>query len=343
MKESNGLGIASMVLGIIGLLLSCLVIGIVPAIVGLILGIIAICQSSKVNGSAVAGVVCAIIAMIFCSLMIFSTIDSSDEDETEGKEVVSYEETLEEAEENKDAEKEVKEDDAKSSNQKTDKKEYNSSECIEITSTELISDYNDNQVKCDRAYDGKMLKVTGEVTSVGTDILDNVYVCLGSDTEFTFVGIQCYAKNKETEDLIAELKEGDIITVYGKGECGSLSFSLRNAEILSVGNSTSTSDEDVEGATTGEKNALKTARNYLKLSPFSYEGLVSQLEFEKYTHEEAVYAADNCGADWNEQAKKSAASYLDYSSFSRDGLIEQLEYEGFTHEQAVYGVEQNGY
>lgn len=76
---------------------------------------------------------------------------------------------------------------------------------------------------------------------------------------------------------------------------------------------------------------------------FFYEGLVKQLEFEKYTLEDAVFAVDHCGADWNEQAAKKAESYLRSGSFSRDGLIDQLEFDGITHEQAVYGVEQNGY
>lgn len=95
--------------------------------------------------------------------------------------------------------------------------------------------------------------------------------------------------------------------------------------------------------TLGQLNALETAGDYLDIMPFSYNGLVGQLEYEGYTHEEAVYAADHCGADWNEQAAKLAKSYLDTMTFSRQGLIEQLEYEGFTHDQAVYGVEQNGY
>ena len=95
--------------------------------------------------------------------------------------------------------------------------------------------------------------------------------------------------------------------------------------------------------TTSQRNALKSADSYLKYTSFSYTGLIEQLEYEKYSHEDAVYAEDHCGADWNEQAVKKAKSYLEYSSFSRDGLIEQLEYEGFTHEQAVYGVEQNGF
>lgn len=94
--------------------------------------------------------------------------------------------------------------------------------------------------------------------------------------------------------------------------------------------------------TKGEKNALGTALSYLKTMPFSYTGLIKQLEYEKYSHEEAVYAADNCGADWNEQAVKQAKSYLSFMSFSRGGLIDQLIYEGFTPEQATYGADKMG-
>jgi len=79
------------------------------------------------------------------------------------------------------------------------------------------------------------------------------------------------------------------------------------------------------------------------LSVCLVQGLIRQLEYEKFTSEQAKYGADNCGADWNEQAAKSAESYLEYTSFSRSGLISQLEYEGFTRAQAVYGAEANGY
>lgn len=95
--------------------------------------------------------------------------------------------------------------------------------------------------------------------------------------------------------------------------------------------------------TIGQKNALKSAKDYISMMPFSREGLIKQLEYEKYSHEDAVYAVDNCGADWKEQAVKAAKAYLEMMSFSKSGLIEQLEYEGYTHEQAVYGAEQNGY
>lgn len=88
---------------------------------------------------------------------------------------------------------------------------------------------------------------------------------------------------------------------------------------------------------------MRSAKEYLDVMAFSRSGLIAQLEYDGYTNAEATYGADNCGANWNEQAAKSAKAYLDVMAFSRESLIEQLEYDGFTHSQAVYGVEANGY
>ena len=90
--------------------------------------------------------------------------------------------------------------------------------------------------------------------------------------------------------------------------------------------------------TISQKNALKKAGQYLDYSHFSHSGLVGQLEFEGFSTEDATWAADNCGADWNAQAAGKAQDYLDYSAFSRQGLIDQLLFEGFTQEQAEFGV-----
>lgn len=46
--------------------------------------------------------------------------------------------------------------------------------------------------------------------------------------------------------------------------------------------------------TIGEKNALRMAKEYLETMAFSYSGLIAQLEFEGFTHEEAQYAAAIC-------------------------------------------------
>lgn len=91
--------------------------------------------------------------------------------------------------------------------------------------------------------------------------------------------------------------------------------------------------------TMGEKNALNKAHDYLNYSAFSYSGLLSQLEYEGFSTEEATYAVDNCGANWKEQAEQKALDYLGYSSFSYSGLIKQLEYEGFSTEEATYAAD----
>lgn len=100
---------------------------------------------------------------------------------------------------------------------------------------------------------------------------------------------------------------------------------------------------ETSNMTMGQKNALRAAANYLNALAFSHDGLIHQLEYDGYSTEDATYAADNCGADWNEQAAKCAKNYLNAMSFSRSGLIEQLEYDGFTPSQAEYGVSANGY
>lgn len=97
-----------------------------------------------------------------------------------------------------------------------------------------------------------------------------------------------------------------------------------------------------EPSTTEQQNALAEALSYLDIFPMSYEELVDQLEYDGYSHEAAIFAADHCGANWTEQALKSAISYLDFTAFSYTGLYDQLIYEKFTSEQAQYAVDHCG-
>ncbi len=70
--------------------------------------------------------------------------------------------------------------------------------------------------------------------------------------------------------------------------------------------------------------------------------MVAQLEYDKFSHADAVYGADNSGANWNEQAAKKAKAYMEFSAFSRAGLINQLKYDKFTQTQAEYGAKAVG-
>lgn len=127
-------------------------------------------------------------------------------------------------------------------------------------------------------------------------------------------------------------------------ETGGISFDTKSSdsETTEAAPTETEPPSPSENITMGQRNALSSAKNYLNIIAFSYSGLISQLEYEGFTNEEATYAADNCGADWMEQALKKAKDYLNTSPFSYSGLIGQLEYEGFSTEEATYGVDNCG-
>ncbi|MEV6278872.1 Ltp family lipoprotein [Nocardia sp. NPDC051832] len=90
--------------------------------------------------------------------------------------------------------------------------------------------------------------------------------------------------------------------------------------------------------TSSQRNAIRSAQQYLDYSAFSRSGLIHQLEYEEFSTADATFAVDSLNVDWNEQAAKSAKQYLEYTAFSRSGLVDQLVYDGFTRAQAEHGV-----
>lgn len=100
-----------------------------------------------------------------------------------------------------------------------------------------------------------------------------------------------------------------------------------------------TTTETTEAISISKQNAIKQAESYLKHNSFSRSGLIHQLEYEKYSTEDATYAVDHINVDWREQCVKQAESYLKHNSFSRSGLIQQLEYEGFSTDDATFAAD----
>lgn len=70
-QKQSGFGIASLVLGIFGMLTAVITIGIIPSIVGLILGCIGVSQKNRSKGTAIAGLVCSIIGILIVGIVCF--------------------------------------------------------------------------------------------------------------------------------------------------------------------------------------------------------------------------------------------------------------------------------
>ncbi|WP_292053812.1 MULTISPECIES: Ltp family lipoprotein [unclassified Brevundimonas] len=116
----------------------------------------------------------------------------------------------------------------------------------------------------------------------------------------------------------------------------------------SVEGTVSSPPEPVSRLTGAQRNAVRSARQYLEISGFSRDGLIEQLSSsygDGYERADATVAVDSLNADWNDNAARSARQYLSISGFSCRGLIEQLSSEygdKYTVSQATYGAQQAG-
>lgn len=87
-KSGEGIATASLLCGIAGFLLSCIYIGIIPAIIGIILAIIALCTSGTKIRMAIAGMIISFIAIFFffSYAMIGHDYDRKEDNIAEGRE-----------------------------------------------------------------------------------------------------------------------------------------------------------------------------------------------------------------------------------------------------------------
>lgn len=106
--------------------------------------------------------------------------------------------------------------------------------------------------------------------------------------------------------------------------------------------------QSAEGLTGTQKNAVRSAKQYITMAGFSRKGLIQQLSSdfgEGYKVADATVAVDSLNIDWNKQAVRSAKQYLDMQGFSCKGLIQQLSSSAgdkYTVSQATYGAQQAG-
>lgn len=97
-----------------------------------------------------------------------------------------------------------------------------------------------------------------------------------------------------------------------------------------------------------QKNAVRSARNYLSISGFSRVGLIHQLSSDYgdgYAVADATAAVDSMDIDWNANAARSATQYLSMTGFSCNGLVEQLSSnagDNYTQSEARHGAQAAG-
>jgi hypothetical protein len=96
----------------------------------------------------------------------------------------------------------------------------------------ILQDFENNEAAADGKYSGKTLKITGAVSKVDTEILDDseYVVQIGTGSDFEFLTVNC---DDQSSGDVSSLSKGDAITVVADFEDGGdLGVELENCSIV---------------------------------------------------------------------------------------------------------------
>ena len=101
------------------------------------------------------------------------------------------------------------------SNENSNKKQMEPE--LSISATELINAYNENEVKADKMYKGKIVEVNGIVDGIDSDMDDKAVVRLSDGDKFSIYTVSCYIDD-ENQDNACELKKGENVIIIGEAD-----------------------------------------------------------------------------------------------------------------------------
>jgi hypothetical protein len=213
-QGTSGLAVAGFVIGLVAIIGSWIpflnVFSAVLAVIALGLslpGLIITAKRTKGGkGLAIAGLVFGIVTIILVSTMYGGASTSSDNGTTDS---TAPTETAT-SEEPKEAPKE---------------------EVVVVSANDIIQEFEDNELVADEKYKGKTLEVSGIVTKVDTDLLnDTKYILnINGGGDWDILTVSCYDIDK---DVLLKLSTGDEVTVIGKfRDGGDLGVTMRKCSI----------------------------------------------------------------------------------------------------------------
>jgi len=86
---------------------------------------------------------------------------------------------------------------------------------IQVNINEILSAYKNNEIGADNKYKGKLIQVTGKISSIKKDILDNLYVTLGTGAVLEIPQIQAFFDDSMNNQL-GQLCKGHRLTIVGR-------------------------------------------------------------------------------------------------------------------------------
>lgn len=86
---------------------------------------------------------------------------------------------------------------------------------INITAVDLYNAYDANEVSADSAYKDKVVVVTGTVSDIGKNVINQTYIALQDGSAYGLTGVQCFF-GAEQESAVGSVSKGDSVKLIGK-------------------------------------------------------------------------------------------------------------------------------
>ena len=225
-KSKSNIGIYALLLGIAGLIFSCVSsFGILLDIAGIVVGIVGIVQKNK-KGCATAGIICGIIGLfIFMITISGDSADTNSEAIENTQQIVSTESTPSTEKSNDSQKKKEKKETPEKTKAEDPEKEFKKS-CQKFNYKKIARNPD--------KYMGQNFKVTVQIYSVSegglfTEAYMKAYTDDGSNTYFDNMIYLFDEQDKDSKSYV-NILEDDVVTVYGTFEGMEDSTNFLNGE-----------------------------------------------------------------------------------------------------------------
>jgi hypothetical protein len=96
----------------------------------------------------------------------------------------------------------------------------------------LLSEYKQNEVRADQQFKGQIISTTGKVGVVKKDIMNSIYVTVGTGAVFEIPEVQCFPSDGQ-ENKAAALSKGDTVAISGRVEGLMMNVLVKDCQIAS--------------------------------------------------------------------------------------------------------------
>lgn len=101
---------------------------------------------------------------------------------------------------------------------------------VTVSAVDLATAYEENEVKADKDYKGKLVEITGAIDSIDV-MAGQTFIVLSAGKDFALTQAQCFFADQEDIDKIAEMKKGDTVTLTGVVDGKSINVGVNDCKL----------------------------------------------------------------------------------------------------------------